>query len=58
MYFGSIDIHQQTANALMPCFKNSEADQVELLLKEECQTYVKNLDAVMLKACKLTDLQQ
>ena len=42
----------------MPCFKNSEADQVELLLKEEWPTYVKNLDALILKACKLTDLQQ
>ena len=31
---------------------------MELLLKEEWQTYVKNLDAVMLKACKLSDLLQ
>ena len=50
--------HQQAAKALLSSLKNSEADQVELLLKEEWQTYVKNLDAVMLKACKLTDLQQ
>ena len=50
--------HQQPAKALLSSLKNSEADQVELFLKEEWQTYVKNLDAIMLKACKLTDLQQ
>ena len=33
-----------------------QADLVELLLKEDWQTYVKNLDALILKACKLTDL--
>ena len=49
---------QQAAKALLPCLRNSEADKVELLLNEEWQTYVKSAcDAVMLKACKLPDLQ-
>ena len=49
---------QQAAKALLPCLRNSEADKVEMLLNEEWQTYVKNAcDAVMLKACKLPDLQ-
>ena len=49
---------QQAAKALLPCLRNSEADKVEMLLNEEWQTYVKSsCDAVMLKACKLPDLQ-
>ena len=46
-------------NEILVRFANNalwQADLVELVLKEDWQTYVKNLDALILKACKLTDV--
>ena len=49
---------QEAVKALLSCLKNSEADKVEMFLNEEWENYIKSAcDAVMLRACVLTNLQ-
>ena len=49
---------QEVAKTLLPCLRNSEADNVVRFLNEEWENYFENsCDAVMLRSCKLPDLQ-